>query len=79
MSPRGRVAALEASNDLIFDGDELEGDLALSNIEGNVKAVPPLVRPPKDDLDNETDYARSRLSTGGNNPIYLEIVLAIGL
>ena len=61
MSPRGRVAALEASNDLIFDGDELEGDLALSDIEGDVDAVPPPVRPPEDDLDDETDYARSRL------------------
>ena len=61
MSPRGRVAALEASNDLIFDGDELEGDLALSDVEGDVEAVPPLVRPPEDDLDDETDYARSRL------------------
>ena len=61
MSPRGRVAALEASNDLIFDGDELEGDLALSDVEGDVDAVLPPVRPPEDDLDDETDYARSRL------------------
>ena len=61
MSPRGRVAALEASNDLIFDGDELEDDLALSDVNADDEAVPPLVRPPEDDLDNETDYARSRL------------------
>ena len=61
MSSWARVAALEASNDLIFDVDELEGDLALSDVEGDNKAVPPLVRPPEDDLDDETDYARSRL------------------
>ena len=55
MSSRGRVAALEASNVLIFDGNELEGNLALSDVKGDNEAVLPLVRPPEDDLDDETE------------------------